>query len=122
MTTKLRTASFEDGGVPIINWQPVVTASTLTAVAFRGYWINTTSNSCTVTLPSSAEAGDTIVIIDYAGTFATNNIVLTSSLKIEGGTADKSVTTNREGLTLTFADSTQGWVVKSGVNSGAKFG
>ena len=84
MTTKLRTASFEDGSEPIINWQPVVTASTLTAVAFRGYWINTTSNSCTVTLPSSAEAGDTIVIIDYAGTFATNNIVLTSSLKIEG--------------------------------------
>ena len=121
MTTKLRAASFEDGRASItISWQPVVTASTLTAVAFRGYWINTTSNTCLVTLPSSANVGDTIVIIDYAGTFATNNIMLTSSLKIQGGTANKAVTTNREGLTLTFADSTQGWVVKSGVNSGSQ--
>ena len=61
MTTKLRTASFEDGSVPIINWQTVVTASTLTAVAFRGYWIDTTSNACTITFPSSASVGDQII-------------------------------------------------------------
>ena len=32
-----------------IAWQSVVTASTLTAVAGRGYPINTTSNTCTIT-------------------------------------------------------------------------
>ena len=49
-----------------IAWQSVVTAATLTAVAGRGYPINTTSNACTVTLPASATVGDTIKFVDYA--------------------------------------------------------
>jgi hypothetical protein len=101
-----------------IAWQSVVTASTLTTVAGRGYPINTTSNACTVTLPSSASVGDQVQIVDYSGTFATNNITLTSSLNIEGGTANKLLTTNREGVIITYIDVTQGWVATSGVNSG----
>jgi hypothetical protein len=31
---------------------------------------------------------------------------------------DKVLTTNREGVTITYADATQGWVATSGVNSG----
>jgi len=46
----------------------VVTGSTVTVEAGNGYFINTTSNACTVTLPSSAEAGDQIVLVDYART------------------------------------------------------
>ena len=42
----------------------VVTASTLTAVAGRGYWINTTSNACTITLPGSASVGDELIFTD----------------------------------------------------------
>ena len=101
-----------------IAWQSVVTASTLTTVAGRGYPINTTSNACTVTLPSSASVGDQVQIVDYSGTFATNNITLTSSLNIEGGTANKNLTTNREGVIITYVDVTQGWVATTGVNSG----
>jgi hypothetical protein len=38
-----------------LEWQStIVTTSTLTAVANKGYWIDTTSNACTVTLPGSA--------------------------------------------------------------------
>ena len=47
-----------------IAWQSVVTGSTLTAVAGRGYPINTTSNACTVTLPASASVGDQIIFTD----------------------------------------------------------
>ena len=75
----------------IIQWQSVVTGTTLTAVAGRAYPINTTSNACTVTLPSSASVGDQVQIVDYAGTFSTNNITLTSSLNIEGSTVDLSL-------------------------------
>ena len=101
------------------SWQSsIVTASTLTAVAGEGYPINTTSNACTVTLPSSASVGDQVQIVDYAGTFATNNITLTSSLNIEGGGGDKILTTNREGVIITYVDVTQGWVATTGVNSG----
>ena len=103
-----------------IAWQAVTTAATLTTIAGKGYPINTTSNACTVTLPSSASVGDSIQIVDYAGTFATNNITLTSSLNIEGGADDKVLTTNREGVTITYVDVTQGWVASSGVNSGTQ--
>ena len=101
-----------------IDWQSVVTASTLTTIAGKGYPINTTSNACTVTLPAAASVGDQVQIVDYAGTFATNNITLTSSLNIEGGTINKELTTNREGVIITYVDATQGWVATSGVNSG----
>ena len=102
------------------NWQSVVTGATVTAVAGRGYAINTTSQACTVTLPSSASVGDSISIVDYVGTFATNEVILTSSLKIQGQTANAHLTTNREGVTLTYVDATQGWVSTSGVNSGTQ--
>ena len=101
-----------------IAWQSITTAATLTTVAGKGYPINTTSNACTVTLPSSASVGDQIQIVDYAGTFATNKITLNSSLKIEGATDDKLLTTNREGVIITYVDVTQGWVATTGVNSG----
>ncbi len=109
-------ATLEGAGT---QWQSsIVTAATHTATAGEGYVINTTSNACTVTLPGSASVGDTIQIVDYAGTFTTNNVTLTSSLKIEGGTNDKTLTTNREGITIVYADVTQGWVASSGINSG----
>ena len=98
-------------------WQSVQT-SAFSAVTGKGYFVNTTSGAITVTLPSSASVGDAIAIVDYAGTFATNNITLTSSLNIEGATDDKLLTTNREGVTVTYVDATQGWVASSGVNSG----
>ncbi len=100
-------------------WQSVQT-SAFSAVTGKGYFVNTTSGAITVTLPSSANVGDAIAIVDYAGTSATNYITLTSSLKIEGETLDKGLTTNREGVIITYADATQGWVATSGVNSGSQ--
>jgi hypothetical protein len=47
-----------------LEWQSsIVTAATLTAVANKGYWINTTSNACTITLPGSASVGDQLVFV-----------------------------------------------------------
>jgi hypothetical protein len=100
-------------GVGGTDWQStIVTGTTLTAVAGRGYPINTTSNACTVTLPAGS-VGDTIEIVDYAGTFATNNVTLASngSEKIEGSADNKTLAINRQGLKLTYSDSTTGWTV-----------
>jgi hypothetical protein len=46
-----------------LEWQSsIVTTSTLTAVVNKGYWIDTTLNACTITLPASASVGDQINI------------------------------------------------------------
>ena len=113
-TTKQIPASdiktFNPGGTA---WQTVVTGDT-TMVAGRGYFVNTTSGTITMTLPSSASQGDTIQIIDYAGTADTNNITIgRNSHKIQGDAADLTVSTERAAFTLVYADATQGWLLDS---------
>ena len=94
-------------------WQSVVTNNT-TMVAGRGYFVNTTSGAITMTLPSSASQGDTIQIIDYAGTADTNNITIgRNSHKIQGDAADLTVSTERAAFSLVYVDATQGWLLDS---------
>ena len=92
-------------------WQSVKTSG-FTAAAGEGYFCNTTSAAFTVTLPAGS-LGDIIEIVDYAGTFATNNVTLASngSEKIEGSTDNKTLAIDRQGLKLTYSDSTTGWTV-----------
>jgi hypothetical protein len=116
----ITSAKLASGLSGLISWQSVQTTG-FTASAGRGYPCNTTSAAFTVTLPASPSVGDQVLLLDYAGTFATNNITLgRNSNKIEGGTNNKILTTNREAVTLTYVDSTQGWVSSSGANEGTQ--
>ena len=102
------------------SWQSVQTTG-FTATAGYGYPCNTTSAGFTVTLPASPSVGDYVQLVDYAGTFATNNITLSpNGNKINGATNNKVLTTNREAVTITYVDSTQGWVASSGTNFGSQ--
>src|SRR6056300_503958 len=97
------------------DWQSVVVAdgsTGTTASAGEGYFIDTTSAAHTITLPAdgSSTIGDTIIIRDYAGTFATNNVTLTSTAKISGADADGTLATNDLVVTVVYVDSTKGWV------------
>ena len=93
-------------------WQSIVTASTLTAVASRGYWINTTSNACTVTLPASATNGDTIILADYARKWGTNAVTINqNSLNFQGYTSPNPIyNTDGQSVTLVYSGATQGWI------------
>ena len=94
-----------------IAWQSVITGAT-TMVAGRGYFVNTTSSAFTMTLPSSASIGDTIAIVDYAGTADTNNITIgRNSHKIQGDSSDLTVSTERAAFRLVYVDATQGWLL-----------
>ena len=62
-----------------LSWQDVVTASTVTVESNKGYFINTTSNACTVTLPASPDVGDQVILLDYARTWDTNAITIDSN-------------------------------------------
>lgn len=98
------------------DWQAVIVAdgSTVTSVsAGEGYFINTTSAAHTITLPSSPSIGDEISVIDYAGTFDTNNLTVgRNGENIQGSAADLTVATERAGFTLVYTDGTQGWLLK----------
>ena len=105
-------AAFEDvaGG---ITWQAVTTGSTLTAVAGKGYPINTTSNTCTITLPASASTGDEIIFKDYARNWATNKIIIDSNGLNYQGDADTftvEYTTDGQSVQIVYSDATNGWI------------
>jgi len=85
----------------------------MTAVAGKGYPVNTTAQACTATLPAGS-AGDEVSFIDYARTFDTNNLTVASnsSEKIYGSTDDLTVAVEGSGFTLVYVDATQGWLLK----------
>src|SRR6056300_1223530 len=97
-----------------VDWQTVITAdgsTGTTAVSGRGYFIDTTSATHTLTLPSSAAIGDFIAIKDYAGTFAAKNLTIArNGHNIQGVANDSLRTTNRASLVLVYVDSTKGWL------------
>ena len=93
-----------------VTWQSVQTAS-FTATANNAYPINTTSGAITVTLPASPTAGQAVQIVDYAGTFATNNLTINpNGNPINGAVTNAVLTTNREGVAIVYIDATQGWI------------
>jgi hypothetical protein len=96
-----------------VTWQDVVTASTLTAVAGNGYPINTTSNTCTITLPASASNGDEIIFTDYARNWGTNKIIIDSNgLNYQGDddTFDVEYDTDGQSVQIVYSDATKGWI------------
>jgi hypothetical protein len=114
--TKLQADVIE--GVLGLIWQSPAKTSSFAAVIGNGYYLNTTTGAITVTLPSSPTVGDSIGIIDYAGTAASNIITLTSSNNIQGSSDDKIVNYTRGALRITYADTTQGWVASAAANEG----
>ena len=105
--------SWEEADAGGTSWQAVKT-TTYTAVAGQGVFANTSSGAWTLTLPSSPSIGDEVSVVDYAGTFDTNNLTIARNGKnIQGSAADLTVATERAGFTLVFSDDTQGWLLKN---------
>ena len=100
------------GRTGTVDWQTTPKTGDFTGANGEGYFINTTSGTITMTLPS-ASAGHIISIQDYNNTFDANTfkIQAPSGVKINGGTAsgEISLSTEGQGLTLVYVDSTVGW-------------
>jgi hypothetical protein len=98
------------GGV--IEWDTTAKTSAFTAEANKGYFVNTTSSTITVTLPASPSAGDVIAVKDYANTFDTNKLTLDANgNKIQGSTIDFDITVEGANSQFIYVDSTRGWVL-----------
>ena len=98
-----------------ISWQSTIITSSSTIVASRGYWINTTSNAVTITLPGSASVGDRIILTDYLRTWGTNALTINqNSLKFQGNTSPNPVyNTAGQSVDLVYSGATQGWIPNS---------
>ena len=98
------------GSIPAVSWQSVITSDT-TMVAGRGYFVNTSGGEVTMTLPSSASAGDTIAIKDYAANFGSNALTIArNGHNIQGNANNSRISTARASVVLVYIDSTKGWL------------
>ena len=69
-----------------------------------------TSGAFTITLPSAPAVGDEIHILDSAANFDSANLtVARNGKKIQGATADLTITTENTGIGLVFMSDTYGW-------------
>ena len=93
----------------------VVKTTTYTGVANDGIFADTSGGAWTLTLPAGT-LGDEIGVVDYAGTFDTNNLTIApdSGEKIQGESADATLTcgVERSGFTLVYSGASQGWLLK----------
>ena len=64
-------------------WIATPKTANFTAVAGEGYYVDTSSNAITVTMPASPSVGDEVTLIDYAGNFNSNKA------SIDGAGSDK---------------------------------
>jgi len=104
---------FADAAGGGTSWQ-TVKANSFTAAAGDGYFINTTNNVVTMTLPSSPTIGDEVSFVDYAGTFDSNQLTIgRNSQPIQGAASDLTVSIERAANTLVYVDGTQGWLLKN---------
>jgi hypothetical protein len=106
-------------GFASVAWQSsIVTGATHTASANQGLWIDTTSNACTLTLPSSPSAGDQLIFADIARQWGNNAVTLSlNGSKYQGFTSPVPVyDTIGETVHIVYSGSTSGWIP---INDGA---
>ena len=92
MTTKITEKNISNIANTAVQWQTVHVAdgsTALTTSAGKGYFIDTSSATQTVNLPSVDDStlGDTIMLKDFARTWGTNAVTAGSNT-FDGGTAN----------------------------------
>ena len=122
MTTKITGSNIanidgvtiKDGGV---TWNAVTVAdgsTQLTAVAGNGYFLDTNAGVIEVFFPASPSRGDTIVLADYAGHFALNNVIVNTGTQNLDSTTTRQykLATNDQTAEFVYVDSAKGWITR----------
>ena len=93
-----------------IDWDTNIKTATFSANPGRGYIVNTTASEVTINLPAGV-AGNIVAIQDYAGTFDTNNLIISANgtEKIQARSTDAKSTTENASIYLLYQDATRGW-------------
>ena len=101
------------GRTGTVDWQTgSIKTATFTAANGEGYFADTSSGGFTMNLPAGS-AGAIVSVQDYNNTFDSNALTIqpNGTEKINGGDGGGilKLTTEGEGLTLVYIDSTVGW-------------
>ena len=99
------------GRTGTVDWQTgSIKTTTFTAASGEGYFVDTNGGAVTANLPAGS-AGAIVSFQDYRNTFDTAALLVVpnGSEKINGGAGGVSLTTEGEGITLVYIDSTIGW-------------
>ena len=99
-----------------LDWQAVTVAdgsTQLTAEAGKGYFLDTNTGVIEVFLPTSPSLGDTIALVDYSGTFATNKLIINTGGQLIDSTQgpEFKVETNNAIVELVYINAAKGWQV-----------
>jgi hypothetical protein len=93
-----------------VNWDTTKKTANFTAVSGNGYFLDTTTTTLTITLPTTPAAGDIVSIADYDGTAGTNAITVgRNSSNINGDAADLLISKNYAAISFVYVDATAGW-------------
>jgi len=92
-------------------WQTKTNSDDGTSVTTNSRnFVDTTSGATTLNLPASPVLGDTVMFVDVANNFATNNLTVgRNSSNIEGLAENLTVSTEGAGITLVYSGATYGW-------------
>ena len=99
------------GRTGTVDWQTGdIKTANFTAVNAQGFFVDTNGGAITATLPAGS-TGAIISFQDYRNTFGSNSLTITpnGSEKINSGTGSVVLSTEGEGITLVYIDSTVGW-------------
>ena len=107
-TIALASGTTNSINVKDLDWQSVVSSNT-TMVAGKGYFVDSSGGTKTMTLPASPSVGDTVAINALDG--ATNAVtVARNSSNIEGATGNITLDADYGAVTLVYSDASNGWV------------
>lgn len=105
-----------------IDWDTNIKTTTFSANPGRGYIVNTTTGEVTINLPAGVP-GNIVAVQDYAGTFDTNNLIISANgtEKIQARSTDAKSTTENASIYLLYQDATRGWTADNIIDNPPTF-
>ena len=101
------------GGQSLSNVTITSTDSPYNVASNTLVFTNTTSGAITINLPTNPSSGDEVRFLDIGGTFATNNLTLSSSQHFIQGVAESMVVdVDYAGSSLVYVNTSVGWLLK----------
>ena len=90
----------------------VIKSLAYTAVNGDGVLVDTSGGTIIITLPITPSAGDKVAIVDFTGSFGTNNCTIErNGSSILGLASNLVLNSTNAGITLVYSDAAEGWVL-----------